>query len=159
MYLVGVVSPNKEIIKNLEKEFDKKKVDFINLETKTIQNLKNVKFDIILISDLNKIEKDNCFSKIISNSSISIINADIKENLRVLDDLKGMVITYGFNKKATITISSVKENNISIYIQRGIEDIRGRKIEPIEYVEDIRDIKNIEISDIIGVKSLGNILT
>lgn len=158
MYLVGVMAENKEIIKFLEKKFDIKKVDFIDLDLKTIENFKNVKFDVILISNLKKYKKSNNFKKILSNSSISAINADIKENLEVLDNLKGIVITYGFNSKATITTSSVNDDNISIYIQRVIENIKGTKIEPIEYVENIEDMKNIEISDIIGIKTIENLL-
>jgi len=159
MYLVGVISQNKKIIKSLEKEFDNKKVDFINLDTKTIDNLKNIKFDIILISNLNKINRNNSFKKIISNTDISVINADIKENFEILDNLKGIVITYGFNQKSTITASSVNDDTISICIQRIIEDKRGKKIEPIEYVENIENFKNIDISDVIGIKTVENLLT
>lgn len=158
MYLVGAISENKEIVKVLEKGFDKKKVDFIYLDLSTIENLKNVKFDIILISNLRKYEKSNNFKKILSNASITVINADIKENLGVLDNLKGTVITYGFNSKATITASSVNESNISICVQRVIENIEGKKIEPIEYVENIEKLKNIEISDVIGIKTIENLL-
>ena len=54
MYLVGVISENKEITNVLEKEFNTSKVNFINLDLGIIENFKNVKFDIILISNLEK---------------------------------------------------------------------------------------------------------
>ena len=158
MYLVGIISENKEIIRALEKN-NKKKVDFIDLDLKTIENFKNIKFDAILIYNLKNYNKIINFKKIIQNSYILVINTDIKDNLKVLDNLNGMVITYGFNPKATVTASSVNDDNISICIQRIIEDIKGEKIEPIEYVEDITGFKNIEISDVIGVKLLEKLLT
>lgn len=159
MYLVGIISENKEIIRALEKGFDKKKVDFIDLDFNIIENFKNIRFDIILISNLKNYNKNSNFKKILSNSYISVINTDIKDNLKVLDNLNGMVITYGFNPKATVTASSVNDDNIAICIQRVIEDMKGKEIEPIEYIENIQNFKNIEISDVIGVKSLEKILT
>jgi len=159
MYLVGIISDNKNIIYalNKKKEFDK--VNFIELDTNTIENFRNIKFDIILISNLGKSKKNYILNKILSNASITVINADIKQNLSVLDNLKGIVITYGFNAKATITASSVDDNNISICVQRIIENINKEKIEPIEYVENIGNVENIEISDVIGIKTIEKLLT
>lgn len=158
MHLVGVISKNKEMIKFLNNEVYEKKVEFIELNAKTIENFKNVKFDVILISNLKNVTEKSVFKKVILNSSISAINTDVKENLELLESVKGTVITYGFNPKATITVSSVNDENISICIQRGIYNIDGKKIEPIEYVEKIDNAKNIEIADIIGVKATKKIL-
>lgn len=158
MYLVGVISENKEIINFLQNKEFKQKIDFIDLDTKTIENFKNIKFEILLISNLEKYKKTNNFEKVISNSSISLINADIKDNLKVLDNIKGRVITYGFNPKSTITASSVNEGYISIYIQRIIEDVNNKIIEPIEYVSNIGELENVEISDVLGVRVLEKLL-
>lgn len=158
MYLVGIISENKEIIRSLEKEFNNQKVDFIDLDINIIENFKNIRFDIILIADLKNYNRNNNFKKIVSNAYISVINTDIKDNLNVLDNLNGMVITYGFNPKATVTVSSVSDDNMSICIQRVIGDMRGKKIEPIEYVENIQNCRSIEMSDIIGIKFLEKIL-
>ena len=158
MYLVGVISENKEIINFLQNKEFEQKIDFIDLDTKTIENFKNIKFEILLISNLEKYKKTNNFEKVISNSSISLINADIKDNLKVLDNIKGRVITYGFNPKSTITASSVNEGYISIYIQRIIEDVNNKIIEPIEYVSNIGELENVEISDVLGVRVLEKLL-
>ena len=158
MYLVGVISENKEIIKFLKNKKFEQKIDFIDLDSKTIENFKNIKFEIILISNLQKYKKTNNFEKVISNSSISLINADIKDNLKVLENVKGRVITYGFNPKSTITASSVNYGDISICIQRIIEDVNNKKIEPIEYVSNMGELENIEISDILGIKTLEKLL-
>lgn len=154
MYLVGIVSSNKKIIDVLKKKFDNKKVNFIDLESSIIENFKNIKFDIILISNLEKNKKKHVLKRVLTNSCICVINTDIKENSQILDDLKGTVITYGFNPKATITISSVNDNNILICIQRNIEKVNNKKIAPIEYGENIENMKDIEISDVIGVKTV-----
>lgn len=158
MHLVGVISENNEIIKKLQNKKFEHKIDFLNLDSKTIENFKNIKFEIILISNLEKYKKTNNFEKVISNSAISLINADIKDNLKILDNVKGRVITYGFNPKSTITVSSVNEENISICIQRIIEDVNNNKIEPIEYVTNIENVENVEISDVIGIKILEKLL-
>jgi len=157
MYLIGVIEKNKEITRVLKEKINKSKI--IDLNLNIIENYKNIKFDVILISNLEKHDKSNYFKKILANVPILVLNTDIKENLSILDNLQGKVITYGFNSKATITASSVNESYISICIQRMIENIKGEKIEPIEYVENIEDIKNIEISDIIGIKTMENLLT
>jgi len=157
MYLVGIIADNKNIVNVLKNKYDIKKVNFIDLER--MENFKNIKFDIILISNLKEYYKNNNFKKIVSNTHTAVINTDIKKNLQTLDYYNGTVITYGFNQKATITASSVDGDNISICIQRVIENIKGQKIEPIEYVESIRDIKNIEISDVIGIKTIESLLT
>ena len=157
MYLVGIIADNKNIVNVLKNKYDIKKVNFIDLER--MENFKNIKFDIILISNLKEYYKNNNFKKIVSNTHTAVINTDIKKNLQTLDYYNGTVITYGFNQKATITASSVDGGNISICIQRVIENIKGQKIEPIEYVESMRDIKNIEISDVIGIKTIESLLT
>lgn len=157
MHLVGIVASNKKIFNVLKSEFDEKKVNFIDLNLDIIENFKNIKFDIILMSKISGYEKGTKkdeLRRILSNSNICVINTDIKENLKIVDELKGTFITYGFNPKATITISSVNDTNILICIQRAIKKINNTVIEPIEYVESIKNIKNIEISDVIGVKTV-----
>ncbi|MBR6504229.1 MAG: hypothetical protein IKT41_00660 [Clostridia bacterium] len=154
MFLVGVISENKEIIKWLKQNFKKNEADIIDLNSETIENFKNVKFDIILISNLKNYEESIFFKKVLINSDICVINADVKENLKFLEYIKGVVITYGFNSKSTITLSSVEDNKISVCIQRAIKNIKGEIIEPIEYVQIIEKIKNVEITDIIGIKTI-----
>ena len=158
MYLVGVLGEDKKIIDVLERETDKLNVDFIDLDLNVIENFKNIKFDIILISNIKKYKKNEIFNKILSNSLISVVNTDVKDNLQSLESLKGIVITYGFNSKATITVSSVNDSKISVCIQRTIENINKKRIEPIEYVENYENIENIEISDVLGIKTIEKLL-
>ena len=62
-------------------------------------------------------------NEIISKTKYLVLNGDIKiEFLKKMNMEKPMkVITFGFNTKATISISSVKEEKIIVCLQRGIE--------------------------------------
>ena len=73
-------------------------------------------------------------NEIISKAKFLILNGDIE--IKVLKEIKVekpiKVITFGFNTKATITISSVKEEKIIVCLQRDIEKIDGEIIETQE---------------------------
>ena len=60
------------------------------------------------------------------------------------------IISYGFNNKATFTISSVSENNIIICLQRTIRNIFDEKIEPQEFEEE--NDTNVDINVILYEK-------
>ena len=57
---------------------------------------------------------------------------DVNNNFDNIKDLNAIVITYGFNSKATITASSVEEDNTLLCIQRNIKTIRQKEIEQQE---------------------------
>ena len=42
---------------------------------------------------------------------------------------KTNIITYGLNQKATVTVSSITDNNILVYLQRNIKNREGNIIE------------------------------
>ena len=54
-----------------------------------------------------------------------IINSDIKSNISLLKSIETNIITYGFNAKSTVTISSIKEENTMICVQRSIKGINN----------------------------------
>ena len=72
--------------------------------------------------------------EILSKARCLILNGDIEidilKNINLEKQLK--VITYGFNSKSTITISSVSDEKIIVCLQRDIEKNNG---EIIEYQE------------------------
>ena len=72
--------------------------------------------------------------EIITKSKYLILNGDIK--IKILEEIKVQkpikVITFGFNSKATITISSIKEEKIIVCLQRDIEKVDGNIIETQE---------------------------
>ena len=97
----------------------------------TIENIKNVKFDIIIIFD--QIEDDDILKKILESSKYLIINTDFKENVKLLNMAEDQyVITFGFNSRATITLISNENDEIILDLQREIENLDKEKIESQE---------------------------
>ena len=68
----------------------------------------------------------------LENATYVIINSDIENNLNILENIKGTVLTYGFNSKATITASSVEDEEIIVCLQRTLQTKSGKNIEPQE---------------------------
>lgn len=128
MFFIGIITnqKNERYVKN---ELSQKNILFIN--DKTIANMKNIKFDAIVID--NKINNRNNLRKILSNTKYVILNSDIEIDLEVIKGLDTTIITYGFNSKSTFTVSSLTENNIIICLQRIIFKPNGEKVEPGEY--------------------------
>ena len=132
MFFIGVVNnqKNEKYIKNkLSNVVPAKNIIFIT--EKNILNIKNIKFESLLID--SKINNTTELRKIISNSKYIILNSDIEMNLDAIKNLDLVVITYGFNNKSTFTVSSIEENDIIICLQRIIFNKKGNEIEPQEY--------------------------
>ena len=81
----------------------------------------------------NMNKENSLLCKIIETSKYLIINTDYKENLQLLSKIENThVITFGFNKRATITIISNEDNEIILDIQREFENLYYEKIESQE---------------------------
>ena len=134
MFFIGIITnqKNERYVKN---ELSQENILFIN--DKTIANMKNIKFDAIVID--NKINNRNNLRKILSNTKYVILNSDIEIDLEVIKGLVTTIITYGFNSKSTFTVSSLTENNIIICLQRIIFKPNGEKVEPGEYQLNLDD--------------------
>lgn len=137
MPFIGIVAKEndsnfikKEILKNQRLN----KFEIININSKSIENIKNIKFDVLVINEpIEDILKSSKYlENIINKVNYIIVNSDIKNNLLFLKNLKANIITYGFNAKATITVSSIKEENTMLCIQRNIETVDGKVIEEQE---------------------------
>ncbi len=148
MSLIGIVAKKKDI-QLIKKEIAPNKIEIIEITEESIENLKNIKFDeIILIEDIKSgTETYKYMSELISNVKYLIINVDIEIQLLKEIEIKNPVkiITFGFNPKATITISSVKEDKIILGIQRNIEKNNKEIIETQERVLEIDNQKNKKI--------------
>ena len=148
MSLIGIITNQKNesyVIKELSKYVPIDNIIFIT--EKNIKNIKNVKFQTILID--REIKSSNSLKNIISNSKYIILNSDLTNiDLSVLNNIKLNIITYGFNNKATFTVSSIGEDKIIICLQRIIKNVFEEKFEPQEYT--IYMEQSIGISAIIG---------
>ena len=154
MPFIGIVAKENDsnYIKNeIAKNAESHKFEIININLKSIENIKNIKFDILVVNENieNLLKHSKYLENIISKSLYVIVNSDIKNNLSLLKQLKANIITYGFNAKATITISSIKEENTMLCIQRSIKAINENLIEEQEF--NIKIEKN-------NVKKLYNVL-
>ena len=128
MFFIGIISEekNEKYIKEMLKHnINNSNVIFIN--EKNIDNIKNVKFKIIV---LNKELINKNLEGILLNAEYLILNSDI--NVKLVENLNLKVITYGFNSKATVTASSITEEEMLVCIQRNIVDMYNNKFEPQE---------------------------
>lgn len=136
MAFIGVVTEPRmelQIRQNLKRKFEKinEKKTIILVNKNSVKNLFNIKFDFLII-DKNIFNNNDDLVKIILNSSRIIVNADYDENLEPIKNLKLNVITYGMNSKATLTLSSVNDNEVLLSLQRAIKSYRKELIEPQE---------------------------
>lgn len=119
-------------------------IEVIYINEKNIDNLRNVKFDTIIINQnvewIDILKKD--YKYIIINSDLS---------LELLNNKNSCIITYGFNSKSTITISSNTDDNSQICIQRNICADK-ENVEQQEIV--INKTKEADIYDIIIIIAL-----
>lgn len=133
MAVIGIITKSNninEIEKTLEKYGIHEK-NIVIITKHTIENIKNVKFDIIIIFD--QTEDDNILKKVLDSSKYLIINTDFKENVKLLNMAEDQyVITFGFNSRATITIISNENDEIILDLQREIENLNKEKIESQE---------------------------
>lgn len=133
MAVIGIITKSNNIIE-IEKSLAKYGVyekNIVIITKHTIENIKNVKFDIIIIFE--KIEDDDILKKVLDSSKYLIINTDFKENIELLNMAEDQyVITFGFNSRATITIISNENDEIILDLQREIENLEKKKIESQE---------------------------
>ena len=148
MSFIGMFAKQRET-KQIKKEIETKdlKIEIIPINNKSIENVKNVKYDIIIIIDeLEDLkDKEKYITNTLKNSKYLILNSDIKFDIGIIKDVNIRTITYGLNQKATITASSIGESDMIVCIQRAFKDINNNTIEQKEVRRKIEksDIKNI----------------
>ena len=130
MPLIGIVAKKKDIqvIKNELKESN---VEIIEITKQCVKNLKNITFEeVIFLEDISlNTDEYKYMNEIISKAKYIIFNSDIE--MKILKQIQKPIkfITFGFNSKSTITISSIKEEKVIVCIQRDIEKINGKILE------------------------------
>jgi len=156
MTFIGIITKSKketEIKHALNNLFDKIgiKHTLVLINNKSIKNIKNVKFDTIII-DINELKHYKEVTNMILNSNRIIINLDYDENLILINNLELNVITYGMNSKSTVTISSSNSDYALVTLQRCIKDVNGELLEPQEIKIDMnKNVKNLYLSMILAI--------
>lgn len=151
MSFIGVITNSKNeeyIIEELSKKIPSKNIIFIT--DKNIENVKNIRFETLVID--KKINDIKHLKQVASHVKYVILNSDLSIDFRTFENLDLTVITYGFNSKATLTVSSVSENSLIICLQRIIGNVFGEKYDPQEFETKID--KNIDIYAVICVQIL-----
>ncbi|CCZ17669.1 uncharacterized protein BN780_01002 [Clostridium sp. CAG:780] len=123
----------------LNKSIKKEQVnncEILYIKEKNIDNIKNIKLETLVVN--KEIEDMEKISKIIENTKNVIINLDFNKI-----EKQNKFISYGYNSKSDITISSIDEDEALIYIQKEITSIFGRKIEPQEVKVKLKSDINI----------------
>ena len=151
MAFVGIIS-NFEVFSFLEDNNHNKNVNIININKNNVKNLKNIRFETIVIcNDINEMENGKKYlNEIIKNSKYLVINSDYNSNNEIFDCCEKRIITYGTNQKATITTSSVKEDEILICIQRNIKTIKNKIIEIQECRLKNENINNTKVYNLLA---------
>ena len=135
MPLIGIIAKKRDF-QSIKKELKESNIEIVEITKEAIKNVKNIGFEEILVLEDIKLEVEEYkyMNEIISKAKYLILNSDIK-----IDFLKQIsierpikIITFGFNTKATISISSVKEEKIIACLQRNIEKVDGKIIESQE---------------------------
>ena len=149
MIFIGIVTDSKsevnisELLKN-NNSLNENSVIFI--KEKNIDNIKNVHFDTVIIN--REFEKMDELNKLLKNAKNIVINMDANINWKELNIISANIITYGFNSKSSITISSVTDDDVLICVQRNINSNYGE----IELQEiKIENNNSYSIYDLIAV--------
>lgn len=132
MSFIGIIANKKcfeSIKKKVTEEIKDKTINFVQINLRSIENIKNIKFEIIIAEDnLDKFKNNQeILKKIFETTKYLIINTDKNQKSKI--EHMPNAITYGLNQKADITVSSISDMDILVYWQKNILDREGNKIE------------------------------
>ena len=71
-----------------------------------------------------------------------VVNADDKAIFPLLSQSEATLITYGFNTRACITVSSVTEDGLQVCIQRAFYGMSGQEQLPQEFLAKLKSHEN-----------------
>lgn len=146
MPFVGIIAKKRDV-EAIKKEIKGKNVEIIEITKESIKNIKNIKFEeIIFIENINFEEEEYKYMNgIISKTQYLILNGDIEIDILNKIDIQKPIkfITFGFNSKSTITISSVTDEKLIVCLQRDIEKPNKEILECQE--KQIKNINNKKI--------------
>lgn len=142
MSIIGMIA-NENQVNQIKKQMVKEyfNIEFVCVNYKSIENVRNIKFEILIIQDpIEKLKENAQYIKnIIKNSKYVLLNADININEENFKDIDLKILTYGLKQKATITMSSIEEKKAVISIQRAFKNLKENKIEQKEVPVELKD--------------------
>lgn len=150
MTFVGIISDNKSF-QVLRENINSKDLNLIQINSNSINNIKNIKFEIIIINkELKSLEdKKYLIENLCAKSKYIIINTDLNKEFNFDQKCKDKIITFGLNHKSTVTVSSITETSILVCRQRNIKNKKDKIIEVGEKQILVNKNNNIKIYDIL----------
>ena len=150
MVLIGIVA-NKKCFETIKTEIAKRdnQINVLHINTKSLENMKNIKFDTVIIQ--NELEKFEDYKeqlkKMCKEATYVIVNTDFNENYKDFETQN--LITCGMNQNAIVTVSSNSDEDILIYWQKSIVNKYGNKIEIEERRIKKEQENNLKIDEIL----------
>lgn len=152
MSFIGVVASKRcfeNIKRKVAEEIKEENINFVQINLRSIENVKNIKFETIIVEDsLEKFKNHKeILEKIFENTQYLIMNTDKNLEQDKIENIP-YLITYGLNQKATVTVSSISETDILVYWQKSFQNKEGNDIEIEERrikKEEIHGLKTYEI--------------
>ena len=156
MSFIGIVASKKcfeTIRKNVTEKIENETINFIPINLRSVQNIKNIKFDIIIIEDNIEKFKNNkeILEKLCNNTKYLIVNTD--KNMKYNNNAPHK-ITYGLNRNAMVTVSSISDTDILIYWQKNLKDKDGNILEIEERRIKRKERSNLKNYEIIIICTL-----
>lgn len=134
MHTIGVISKDIELMNELIKIG---KVTIITKEN--IHKYTKQKIDILIIED--EIEESKELKTLCNQSKLIMLYDGVDLEVKLNQNIT--VVTFGFNHKSTVTISSVNNEKVIMCIQRRIKGLKKQVIEPQEVIIENSDEYNI----------------
>lgn len=156
MTFIGMISDYKsfENINETLKKNLRTDINLIRINKKSISNVKNIRFETIIIdSSLKEFTEETLIIKnICSHAEYIAINTDINIEIpEFIKEVKSHIITYGLNQKAIVTISSITDSSILIYLQKNLRNVKGKNIEIGEKRIEIDEENKLKIYEILVI--------
>lgn len=152
MTFIGIISEHKSFEK-IEKYFLDKKlgVNLIHINKNSIQNMKNIKFETLIIDcSLKDFDRERLIIEYLcNNSKYVVINTDINNLNTLVNQLQEKIISYGLNQKSNITVSSITDTGILIYMQKNIVNIKNKTYEIGEQLIKLKEETSFKIYEIL----------
>lgn len=139
MVFIGLIADKSEysyIESIFFNEHNNKKFKFFHITEQNIENFQNIKFDtVIIMKKLDKLSNEiTALTKVFKQINYLLCNTDIPNEIEIEDKIHTKIITYGFNSKATIVISSVGEEKLLVDVQRDLVLNDGKTLESGEHI-------------------------
>lgn len=122
MPFIGVIADEKNenfIRREIVEKLKLRESSVLFIKEKSIENIKNIKFETIIID--RKFKNMEILKKMLLNTNYLVINTDRIKSIEMFKEYSLKIFTFGFNSKALVTASSVTEDGVLIVWARKLK--------------------------------------